>query len=202
MTRLAILNSQEKHRFDRPPTLGENEQQLYFSVAAELRDIVDKIHNTDNKIGFILQLGYFRASGKFFPTSLFRAKDVQYVAKYIGISLSELSTYPATVCGRHRKRILAHLNWSSSNRATDEALQKEAAGFAINQANPKDIFRGLVDFCWKRQWVIPAYYDLAHIITDALNDADQILLTSLEHTLSQNEISQLENLLTPLLKPG
>jgi hypothetical protein len=43
-----------------------------------------------NKVGFVLQLGYFKANGKFFTAEQFCEHDIVYIAKMLEISPDEI----------------------------------------------------------------------------------------------------------------
>jgi hypothetical protein len=48
-------------------------------------EYVNNIRELTNQVGFLIQLAYFRASGKFFPNSSFRLNDIKIACKIIGV---------------------------------------------------------------------------------------------------------------------
>lgn len=201
MTRLAILSDTEQKKFDRPPVFTDNERQLYFALSEPFTGWVTRIDKPINRIGFLIQLGYFRASGRFHPAASFRPKDIHFVCALFDLEEFDSSEFSPTVSGRHRQRILRELNWSAQDNATQGALRYEATALAANQAYPKDILGGLVDLCWKRRWVIPPYYELAQMITDVINETDRHLLSILDQRLETEHKNLLDELLTPIVDP-
>ncbi len=73
-----------------------------------------------------------------------------------------------------------------------------AQRYVANQEYPKRVLFGLVDLCWKRQWVIPAYTELAEIITESFNMAEHALLDAIKRLLSPQHVEKLESLLRPI----
>ena len=48
------------------PLFNDNERNKFFAVSAKIKDKLNGLSANDSKIGFVLQLGYFKATGKFF----------------------------------------------------------------------------------------------------------------------------------------
>lgn len=74
MTNLVILARNEIRKFDSPPLFNTNEQTLYFSLNSDYISIINGLRKPTNKVGFLLQLGYFKANGKFFTSEQFRQR--------------------------------------------------------------------------------------------------------------------------------
>ena len=72
MSRLTLLTKSEQHKFDSTPNFTKTQQQKYFSLNGEIEDHLIYIRKPINKVGFLIQLAYFRASGKFFPNQEFK----------------------------------------------------------------------------------------------------------------------------------
>ncbi len=85
MTQLTILTASEQRTFDRPPVLNSNERRIYFSITPEIRSTLNRIKTPANKVGFLLQLGYFRANARFYQATLFHQRDVKYIKKLLKI---------------------------------------------------------------------------------------------------------------------
>ena len=71
MPKLAILSTPEQRRFDSPTKFNVHGRLLYFSLNKAELDLVKALHKPTNKVGFTLQLGYFKAYGKFFGVEQF-----------------------------------------------------------------------------------------------------------------------------------
>ena len=106
MTKLVILSPSERKRFDAPPKFNADDRALYFSLSNHELKLIEELRSVANKIGFILQLGYFKANGKFFTIEQFRRPDIDYVVNLLGILPvnAGLSSYKQRIAIDHRKR--------------------------------------------------------------------------------------------------
>ncbi len=77
-TLLAILSDTEIRQFNRPPKLSMSQRHRYFSLTTDLKRIVSRKKSVESKVGFILQMGYLKASGRFYPKESFRKQDIAY----------------------------------------------------------------------------------------------------------------------------
>lgn len=107
MTKLVILTSHEQRRFNTPPVFTNNERALFFSLNPVEMKMVEELRMPTNKLGLLLQLGYFKANAKFFTAEQFRHPDIEYVAKALNISLKDVNllAYQKNIPTDHRKRI-------------------------------------------------------------------------------------------------
>ena len=86
MTQLHFLSVAEKRKFDLPPVFTHKQRPAYFAVTDEIRRTLSALRSDTNKIGFLLQLGYFRHSGRFFEKNTFRQRDIKYLKKQLNIT--------------------------------------------------------------------------------------------------------------------
>lgn len=88
MARIEILTSSERHLFDTPPLFSEKERAKYFELDPAVISQIKKLRRGSiNKIGFILQLGYFKATSKFFLPQDFELSDIEFVAKQLNVPI-------------------------------------------------------------------------------------------------------------------
>lgn len=198
MTQLATLNATEKRQFDSPPSFSQADRHRYFSIPTQFRPIISRISRPDNKIGFVLQLGYFRSSARFYPADQFKQRDITYVKRLLNCDEADLAQYTGTIVTRHRQRLLTTLNWQEADAEAKEQLYQQALRHARHQDYPKDILHALVDTCWKYQIVIPSYHIINDIITRSYNAAEYAFLKSVEDGLSATDKEHLEDLLRPV----
>ncbi len=76
MTTLALILPHEQKQFDSPPNFSEKDRALYFKLDQDAFKILKSLITPINRLGFILQFGYFKAQGKFFAPHQFKAKDI------------------------------------------------------------------------------------------------------------------------------
>ncbi len=198
MSQLVILSTAERNRFDQSPVFNKEERRRYFLLPANVRLRLSHIRTQTNKAGFLLQFGYFQATGRFFPAGLFRRRDIDYIKRLFKLESADLAGYSDRIARQHRQRICVLMNWQKIDSTAREALITHAQRYVANQEYPKRIFVGLTDLCWKRQWVIPPYTELAGIITDSFNSAEHELLGMVKRLLTPQHIEKLEDLLQPI----
>jgi hypothetical protein len=71
MSRFQVLPPYEAKQFDEPPKFNRTEREEYFIVDRMLDHVMTRGVNDESKVGAIIQLGYFRANGKFYATESF-----------------------------------------------------------------------------------------------------------------------------------
>ena len=87
---LKLLTPNEQKKFDSSPQLSLQQKQKFFALNDDVEDWLYVIRKSVKKVGFLLQLGYFRTSGKFFPYEQFRKEDINYVCTLLNISSDDL----------------------------------------------------------------------------------------------------------------
>ena len=194
MTKLAILTPKEQRDFDIPPKLHKIDRPRYFEISSEIRKAgYNKLRGDVNRVGFILQLGYFRASGKFFVTEDFLKRDIQHICKVLEINKKiDIQLYSETSRKYHRDIILSLSGWVLPDESHDKNLIYQAKWFIEQQLSPKKVFKALVEYCWNNKVIIPTYSKLSTYITDHYNAYEEQLLSIIEKeiTVEQNESLQ------------
>lgn len=61
MSLIEVLPDYEAKRFDKPPTLSNDEQKHYFRLDGPISELIKGVREERNKIGIVLQYGYFKA---------------------------------------------------------------------------------------------------------------------------------------------
>ena len=71
MTNLEILGKEEVRKFENPPVLSGIERKKYFRITQHVSEYLKSMRNDHTKAGFLLHLGYFKATGKFYTAQSF-----------------------------------------------------------------------------------------------------------------------------------
>ena len=196
MTRLSFLSKAEKRQFDSPPVLTQHQRPAWFAITNDVRRTLSSLRTPVNKIGFVLQLGYFRHSGKFFQRSDFRQRDIKYIARQLSISEHvDLDQYQPSRMAQHQSRILSLLSWTPFDEKSATIVAEHIQFQAHQQVKPEQIFSASVDFCWKNRLEIPSYHQLSNVITDSFNIVETDLLNTLQQSLTTEDTAVLDNLL-------
>ena len=81
--RLSILGEDEIEVLYGRPRFAPEERIEYFSLSPREKAALDQLHSIKSRVGFILQLGYFKARVLFFTFDLGEVEeDAQYVRKH------------------------------------------------------------------------------------------------------------------------
>ena len=115
MPRLNILTDNEQIEFDYPPTMSTEARAVCFAIDDVLDSQIKKLRGATNKVGFLLQYAYFKASRRFFLIKRFRVEDIQYAAKLADVSFRsvKLQQYKNATPTNHREKILELFNCKS-----------------------------------------------------------------------------------------
>jgi TnpA family transposase len=197
MPRLVIIPKREQKLFDAVPSFNFDERTVYFALNNEESDILKKLKNPTSKIGFILQLGYFKSHGKFFTPDQFKKYDIDYVARFLGHQKSLFQGYEKSVASRHRKQIIDLQAWVPFDSTQKEKIAAHINWAIPTQIIPKKVFLSAIDFCWVNRIEVPSYSALSTIITDAYNTFEKSLVNKLSKELTKTHHKKIQELLSP-----
>ena len=196
MTKLVFMTAPEKHAFDSPPTFSKSQRPAYFVVTDDIRKTLGALRTATNKVGFMLQLGYFKHSGKFFDSATFRKRDIRYVESLLDVTEKfNFSDYQPSRMTQHQTRIRQLLRWTAFNNDSTAQIASQIQLQAAQQIKPEQVFAAAVDFCWQQRIEVPTYYQLTNVITDSFNIVESAWLSQLEASLQPSDCEALETLL-------
>jgi len=196
-THLKILNPHDIESFEFPPKFTSEERKRYFYLMQWAQEFLNSLQTTQNKVGFIMQYGYFQNTGRFFSTKKFHRKDIEFVARRLGAPPDDFNpdTYYDKTFKRHQKVILERFGYRKFNKQARKLLLQEAMSLCVNQIKPRYLFLSLVDFLKEKRIEVPGYYSLAEIITRGLKSFEKELLNSVEKHISPQQKFLLNELL-------
>lgn len=201
MTRLALLNATELAEYENPPCLTDKQRLLFFVLSDEVKKTINRLQSKINKIGFFIQLAYFKACQQFFEPDIFHQKDLSYVANVLGYmdcKLSEIKSYgDSKTIRKHRQSILNLLGFKAFDEKAKDWLCEEARNYAQRQVAPKKIFLALLKVLQQQQIAFPKYHALAKLISDAYLSQEAQLLGVIKKELPTEIYSSLDALLLP-----
>ncbi|MFV0590835.1 MAG: DUF4158 domain-containing protein, partial [Draconibacterium sp.] len=195
MPRIQLFKEEEIDAFNSPPTLTPSEQKTLFTTR-EISENKIRFRKKVTKLGFILQLGYFKYGKKFYTPDQFRKEDIKFVAKLLRLKKKpNLTDYSKSIYVVHRHKILSVLRYFPFN---DNVLgfEKEATALVRTSLRPKDIFHSLIDFLDERRIERPRYYLFAETIRNALNLFENEMADQLDRLLDREQKETLDGLMT------
>ncbi|MFS8083892.1 MAG: DUF4158 domain-containing protein, partial [Ginsengibacter sp.] len=197
MAKLHILSKAERKAFNSPPLYTADGRQHYFYINEVIKTIISAMRLPTNKVGFILQLGYFKYAGRFFMANQFHKRDIDFVAKLLEIDSREVTIekYNENKYKDHQKFILSLQGISRFNDQEKELFLTEIDRLVSNKMRPKLIIIKLIDIFQKKKIEIPSYNQFSDAIVNAENRFESNLMSILEKHLDVKQIEQLDALL-------
>ncbi|XAZ82168.1 Tn3 family transposase (plasmid) [Fibrella sp. ES10-3-2-2] len=198
MARRDFLSPDERIRFEAPPQLNSSQRLILIDLPRWAEDYLKAIHTPTNKVGFVLQLGYFRVVTRFFVPERFALPDVEWVCRQLDITIGTVQMEEYThnrSLYRHRSLILSQLGYSAFEMEHRDWLNGEARRLTHLHTRPTLMLDALVGCLRERRIEIPPYNTLREIITQALDAFDRHLQAIIEEHLTAQEKALLDTLL-------
>jgi len=197
-TVVQILPENAIKAYEEPPHLTaiKRKQLSYLNSAVE--EYVDSLHSVHNKLGFLLQYLYFRAAGRFFPSTSAPPKDIKMLSRRHKLGDVDLSKYHKSTSLRHRERIVGFLGYQRIDETIRDSLRARSDELCHKQLKPRLIFGQLLEYLHSRKIESLSYYSLAEIITNSLNDHQFKMVSTLNRILTDTQRILLDELLLPL----
>lgn len=188
-----------KEQFENPPRLLPTDRENLFELTIRAETVMAHLHSDVSRLGFILQLVYFRATHRFFPLSRFQREDAQYVITRFRLALEpeEIGAYPCSTHWDRHKIICSQPGSSQFTKTHREQLLQEAGRLACAHMRPEELFDYLICFLEERRIEIPSYRTFAELITNALLMVEKQLSAQLDQALTPVEEAWLDQLLQP-----
>ncbi len=200
MARKEYLSSEARLRFDSPPQLEDVSILLQIPHWAET--YLRTIGSATNKVGFILQLGYFRVTARFFVPHRFYESDISLVVEKFKIDPNDIDMNDYThnrTYYRHQEAILREFGFSSFNAqyngiSHQQALFQEAIRLTALQTKPSLIFDAMVTYLQEKRIETPTYNALRDILTKALDAFSKDLEAIIQNYLTESDKVLLDDL--------
>ncbi len=177
--RIQLLSNTEVEELYARPEFNPHEQALYFSLTPAERALLEGFRNTQTRIHFILQMGYFKAKQQFFTFSLDEVRsDAQYiVATYY--SNADAAQFTGTLsreyARKQRQEILSlfeYRNWSPQYTAD---IESHISHLLRYYPKGHSAFRQLLAFFDHQKLVIPSYRTFQDMFSRAFTAEEQRL---------------------------
>ena len=171
---------------------------LVFSLDVRINRLLGGLKRSpENKVGFLLQLGYFRSAGKFFTTSYFKPADIFYVAELLKVNVTPNSmkeNYKDRTRSSHSKKILDFMGHEPYEHYED-IIEENIIEMVGKQQHPKQIMFTIVDLLREKRISVPSYDYFCKVLTIHFREYEQTLLDRLSGLLEPKQLEALENLL-------
>lgn len=200
MARLVVLDETARREFERPPSFNHAQRKLFFEIAAWLRPQLRGLDTPTNRLGFALQWGYFRASGRFFKPATFAPGDILFVARQLKVDplAINLRHYQRNTLNRHRQMIRQALGFTPFSGAGKAMVQQEAGQLVGRQLHPERLFWALCSFMRSHRIEVPTYFGLCALIEAAIGQFESQIDERIATYLTAEQAALLDELLIKL----
>jgi len=193
---MRILTANEQQAFDKPPLFDHRDRKKYFDLPKGLMDIAKSLRAPGGQIGFLLMCGYFKATRRFYQPQDFQKRDIDAVARIVGLQSWEFipDTYAKQTRQRHQKIILNFHGFMPFDETAGNTIATEIATMARMHLKPRLIFDRCVDFLIQRRVQVPSAYRLNDLIRAGLHDRKAELIALMDRHLSDDAHILLDDL--------
>jgi len=199
MARKEYFSPEEKTLFDNPPPLNPSQQLIFLEIPQWAEEYAASLYTSSTRLGFLLQLGYFRIVTRFFIPIKFNAADIDFIARNrMDIKREEIELTSYAESGtyyRHQKEILAGLGFIAFSKEHQSLLKEEATRLTYLQVRPSTILDTCVNYLKERRIEIPTYNLFRSILTEVFDRFELSLQAVLDKYLAESDRQLLEELL-------
>ena len=194
---IKILDSATINKIETPPLFSSIDRRKYFQLNGQIQKQLSKLKGPENQVGYLLQIGYFKAANRFYPKSKFSEYDIEYVSNLLGYRFStiDISKYNTRTQINHREMILRDLNIYPFDRHWRRRLQLEVRRLISKTIRPRKMLSYIYNYLLVNQVEYPSYSLISKVITEELNKFEQTILGTLSNVMTKETEGQLKVLL-------
>ncbi|OSP53704.1 Tn3 family transposase [Pseudoruegeria sp. SK021] len=198
MPRMRILTANEQDAFDKPPPFDHRDRKKFFDLPKGLLDIAERLRTPGSQIAFLLMCGYFKAAKRFYQPQDFHERDIEAVARMMGVQSLDFTpdAYAKQTRARHHQLILKFYGFAPFDETASNTLATEVATMARMHLKPRLIFDRCVDFLIQHRIQVPSAYRLNDLIRAGLHDRKAELIALMDSQLSVEARNLLDALFT------
>lgn len=191
-----VLPDTLRKEFEAPPVFDLKQRRFFFTPPEWALGLLKDFTSPTNQVAFLLQLGYFRASGRFFLEETFRKVDVEHLCNRLKLDWKEVDVkdYPRSSRHRHQKLILKSLGVLPFRDEVRTFCQQEADHLVTRQLKLHLVFGALTDFIRQHYFELPPYSVLLKMINQARDTFERQLQEKLSEQLTREHNGQLDAL--------
>ncbi|MEZ6101488.1 MAG: Tn3 family transposase [Pirellulaceae bacterium] len=195
MPRMRILTPTEQAQFDEPPDFSSVERKRFFDITPRVREILHSLRSPENQVGFVVTLGYFKATKRFFARQ-FRSTDIEYVSRYLGFlpQLFDADDYNEGTFRHHQKLIRELLGFRRFDEDAKELVIREIRSMVRSQERPKFILCQVIQILEHRKIELPSSWLLTELVLDEINHHKRELTRVIDSHLPKPTRSFLDGL--------
>ncbi|MBD2797966.1 Tn3 family transposase [Xenorhabdus sp. 18] len=196
-SRIQILKTDEIDELYRRPEFSQTEREEYFALNDTLLEHIRAIEKLENRIYFILFIGYFRAKPVIPKFHLKDVRpDVMYICQtYFSGAKPRYTELAKSTRSRLINQVLALLSFEQLTPAMTDNLVLRLQDVAIIYADPRYMFDECIAFFSQQRIALPAYSTIQTLITRTLSAERKRTEAILSRQMSENTVNTLQSIM-------
>lgn len=194
---LTIFSEKEIAKFNNPPKFSAAQQQKFFTITKQTAIQVSKLHNCSSKVLFILQWGYFNATGNFFTAKNYNKDDIKYVATQLKVNFKDVDIKKCyvNIFRHHKKIIMKLLEFKAFNSKIKPIFKSMIYRQVQRQSQPKKIIYTVATLLHNQKIEVPNYSAFFHELINAYKSYENRLLSIVHKNIDDHGKQSLAKLL-------
>lgn len=127
MPRMQILSTSAFQDFHQPPKLTASQRKIYFDFSTNILLETKKLRTKCSQIGFLLSLGYFKISKRFFNPQDFCSLDITHIAQCLDYEAQDFQfiNYALRTRQKHQVKIANIFNFKKFECVYEKKIKTE-----------------------------------------------------------------------------
>jgi len=196
--RLSILTTQEIADLYGLPQFSEEDRRLYFDLSPDERAAVDAVHTTSAAVHLTLQLGYFKASRRFFVyTREAVREDLEHIRRryFPTRDLGDITVLSKPTRLEQQQTILTLFTYGLCDATAKAEVEQKAQRAAMLSTQPIFILREALAYLTTQRIVAPGYTYLQDMVGRVVSGERRRITQLLGHALTPAIAQHLATLL-------
>lgn len=205
MPLINVLSDKQLKEYEEPPVFSASERKHFLTMPLSIREKVNALSTTTNKVGFQLMFGYFLARKRFYFKEQFHPKDIKFLCGRLGV-LSfgfDGNSYRQTNYTRHRRIILEYFAFNTYRSTVHDILVAQAIESQVySWEDTGRVFKFILEWLEWRSIELPTYHNLQSIITLSIRERNKKIRWKFNQLLKKPHRITLDKLMVKHMANG
>ena len=195
--RLVILSESEIQTLFARPSFSSDDREFYFSLDPDETLIFESFRQTNAKLLFLIQLGYFKATHRFFVFSWNEVlADCEYLLQRYFLQEALPKTIPSKNTRLAQQKIILQChNYRSFGQREHRWISDKAQKLAKIHVQPRFLLTELLQILDTERITVPGYSTFQKVIGASTNHEQQRLSACIKGQVPENIKTTLNDLL-------
>lgn len=173
----SILDETSRREFETPPVFETLQRRSFFTLSGWAVNMLKNLGSPTNQVMFCLQVGYFKASGRFFSPASFHNKDIESVCRRFKIKRDTVSIeyFAKATRFRYQELILNGFGILPFDNQVQALCSQEIHHLVRKQIKSHLVFGAIASFIREHYFEVPSYSVLSSMINQAKEAYEQEL---------------------------